>query len=239
MTELETLERSKMYMEKLANGIHPITGAVLPDEDVINDVRLSRCFFYIADILRQVIEHGGVVPQKKSTAKKLAFSLPVEARSAVDLSPSPIPASEIARRINELIDQETMSKLSYRAITDWLISIELLEETVSSSKKLTKRPTPQGESLGIFLETRTGHRGPYVVALYTPAAQQFVVDNLDAIIEFERSEKENHWQPWSREHDEALADLYGKGAPIKEIAMALKRSNTSIRARLKKLGLLS
>ena len=33
MTELETLERAKMYMEKLANGINPIDDTVIPDED--------------------------------------------------------------------------------------------------------------------------------------------------------------------------------------------------------------
>ena len=65
MTELETLERAKMYMEKLANGINPIDGSVIPDEDIVNNVRLSRCFFYVADVLRQVIENGGVTPQKK------------------------------------------------------------------------------------------------------------------------------------------------------------------------------
>ena len=64
MTELETLERAKMYLEKLANGINPVDGIPVPDEDVINNVRLSRCFFYVADVLRQVIENGGVSPQK-------------------------------------------------------------------------------------------------------------------------------------------------------------------------------
>ena len=59
MTDLETLELAKSYMEKLANGIHPITGTAIPDGDVVNDVRLSRCFFYVADVLRQVIERGG------------------------------------------------------------------------------------------------------------------------------------------------------------------------------------
>ena len=65
MTELETLERAKMYMEKLANGINPIDGSTIPDEDVVNNVRLSRCFFYVADVLRQIIDNGGVAPQKK------------------------------------------------------------------------------------------------------------------------------------------------------------------------------
>lgn len=52
MTEIETLERAKMYMEKLANGINPIDDAVIPDEDIVNNVRLSRCFFFVANVLR-------------------------------------------------------------------------------------------------------------------------------------------------------------------------------------------
>ena len=97
MTELETLERAKMYMEKLANGINPVDGIPVPDEDVINNVRLSRCFFYVADVLRQVIENGGVSPQKK--LKKVPFSLPVEKRSAFVFSTTPIPISEVSKRI--------------------------------------------------------------------------------------------------------------------------------------------
>ena len=49
MTELETMERAKMYMEKLANGINPIDDSAVPEADIVNNVRLSRCFFYVAD----------------------------------------------------------------------------------------------------------------------------------------------------------------------------------------------
>ena len=73
MTELETLERAKMYMEKLANGINPIDGSIIPEEEVINNVRLSRCFFYVADVLRQVIDNGGVAKEKK--INKIPFGL--------------------------------------------------------------------------------------------------------------------------------------------------------------------
>ena len=46
MTELEKMERAKMYLDKLANGIDPITDQELPDDTVLNNVRLARCFFY-------------------------------------------------------------------------------------------------------------------------------------------------------------------------------------------------
>lgn len=68
MTELEKIERAKMYMDKLANGINPIDGTMAPDDDLINNVRLSRCFFFVSDVLRQVIENGGT---KSAVNKKL------------------------------------------------------------------------------------------------------------------------------------------------------------------------
>ena len=235
MTELETLERAKMYMEKLANGINPIDGTVIPDEDVVNNVRLSRCFFYVADVLRQVIDNGGVTPQKRQ--KKEPFFLPINRRAAFEYSTVPIPVSEIASRLNALSTQENMAALGYAAIRNWLISLGMLDDTLDENGNTVKHPTPYGESIGIQLETRTGKNGSYFVVVYNVDAQHFVVDNLDAIIEFLNAKKENQGKPWSEEHDKQLRDLHQSGVPVKEMAMALRRNNHAIRSRLKKLGL--
>lgn len=234
MTELETLERAKMYMEKLANGINPIDGSMIPDEDVVNNVRLSRCFFYVANVLRQVIDNGGVTPQKKQ--KKEPFALPVEKRSAFQFSDAPIPISEVANRINALIDEETMKKLSYSAIRDWLISLNMLEDALNGEGKMVKTPTERGKHIGITREARTGRSGPYFVVVYNRMAQDFILDNLDAIIEFQNAILENQGTAWSKEHDDCLVDLYRKGTPISEIAVTLKRNSEAVRKRLQKLG---
>lgn len=235
MTELETLERAKMYMEKLANGINPIDGSVIPDEDIVNNVRLSRCFFYVSDVLRQVIENGGVTPQKK--IKKEPFSLTVEQREVFDFSAVPIPISEISKRINTLSTNENMSTLSYAVIRDWLMSLGMLEYALDGNGKNVVRPTPQGESIGIALEARNGANGPYFVVVYNLSAQHFILDNLDAIIDYNSVKAENQGQPWSPEHDSCLLDLHQKGVPIKEIAVTLKRGSGAVRSRLKKLGI--
>ena len=77
MTELEKIEYAKGFMDKLANGINPLDGTPIPDGDIVNNVRLSRCFFYVSDILRRVIENGGtelVRPPKSSKPKKKRLS---------------------------------------------------------------------------------------------------------------------------------------------------------------------
>ena len=67
MTELEIMQRAKVYMEKLAQGIDPISDQEIPEDSVLNNVRLARCFFYVSGVLEQVIANGGRVvstPQK-------------------------------------------------------------------------------------------------------------------------------------------------------------------------------
>ena len=113
MTELEKIEYAKSFIDKLANGINPIDGTQIPEGDIVNNVRLSRCFFYVSDILRQVIENGGVnAPQYVKRIKKLPFSLTEEQKTCLIASERSKSISEIADRLNELIDQEVMSKIS-------------------------------------------------------------------------------------------------------------------------------
>lgn len=235
MSERDSLERAKKYMETLANGINPLDGSQIPDDEVVNNVHLSRYFFYVADVLRQVIENGGISQQKKG--KKIPFNLPVENRNAFAFSNKPIPVSVIAERINHLIVNENMKKLPYRAIRDWLLSIEMLEEELNGDGKLTRRPTSQGENMGITLESRMGQNGTYFVVVYDLNAQHFIMDNLDAIVDYEHDKMENQGKPWLPDHDMCLRDLYAKGVPVPEIAVTLKRNSGAIRARLKKLSL--
>ena len=75
MTELETMQRAKMYLDKLAQGIDPITNQEVPEDSILNNVRLARCFFYVSDVLEQVIANGGVIGGKP---KLQAFSITME-----------------------------------------------------------------------------------------------------------------------------------------------------------------
>ena len=127
MTELEKIERARMYIDKLANGINPIDDTVVPDGDIINNVRLSRCLFFVSDVLRQVIENGGMRSAADRKPKKRPLEIPFEKRSQFAYSETPIPASEIAKRINTLAGNDTMQKLTYSGILAWLTEIGMME----------------------------------------------------------------------------------------------------------------
>ena len=244
MTELETMQRAKMYLDKLANGINPLNDQPVADGDCINQVRISRCLFFVSDILRQVIEHGGIAIKAEKT-KKAAFSISQGALQRFPISPTPIPVSEITKRINELIDPDSMKKLKYTSIMAFMVRSGFLAQAESADGKMIRYPTVEGASIGILSEERVGQNGTYHVTVYNTDAQQFILDNIDAVIEINNQKQTNkehdldlQGQPWTDNYDEVLVDLYRKNVPVSEIAVTLKRTEGGIRARLKKLGLI-
>jgi len=181
LNETEKLERAKMYMDKLAEGIDPINDKAMEDDEALNNVRLSRCFFYVSGILSQVIENGGAVGKPPSKSKKnlLPFSLTEEDIQRLETEDSAM-ITHFAEKINSLIDLELMNKLKYTDISKWLLEKGFFTENIVNGKK-RKSPTPAGIQLGISTETKEGRNGPYTATLYSRAAQQFIIDNLDQI----------------------------------------------------------
>lgn len=240
MTELEKMQRAKMYMDKLANGINPLNDLPAAESDVINNIRISRCLFYVSDILRQVIESNGVQSKEKSTKKP--FFLSVDSRKQFSFSATPISISEITKRINDLVNVDTYKKLKHTDITSWLIEINALEVCSTVDGKTVKKPTEQGKALGISTEKRIGRNGEYTVVLYNQEAQQFILDNMDTVIAIisdkSAGKPENQGLPWIPAHEECLVDLFQKNVPISEIAATLSRTETGIRDKLKKMGLI-
>lgn len=62
---IELLKHAKGYIEKMANGINPLTDEKIPDNELINNVRISRCLFYVNDILGEILENSGTMNKKE------------------------------------------------------------------------------------------------------------------------------------------------------------------------------
>lgn len=185
MTELDKLRKAKQCIESLAEGLDPFTGRPLPDQEIVNDVRVSRCLFFVSSLLQRQMEKK---PAGKNGTKP-EFRMSLEERERVEFSSQPICASELARRMNEAAQAEKGKKISYRRITDWLIEAGMMELVENKAGVPCRRPTAQGKQLGISVESRTGQNGLYQVVVYNENAQHFVVDNVDAIVAFAAEKK--------------------------------------------------
>ena len=165
----------------------------IPDSDIANHVRLSRCFFYVSDILRRVIENGGIAASEPKAArpKKQNFTLTEDARATLQASEDPISVSEIARHLNELIDSETTKKISAAKINGWLPEQGFLKTIKLANNKQRRMPTLNGTEIGIFTDERIGQFGKYITVLFSSSAQQFVYDHIDAIAQSLSEEDES------------------------------------------------
>lgn len=241
MNELEKLNRAKLYIDKLANGINPIDDSPIPDDDTINHVRIVRCLFYVSDILNTVIENGGFALPQKNIVNKSSHILTEELRTQLIPSSDSVFVSDIAEYLNDVLDKIYVKRISGASINRWLIAKGFLEEREIDGKR-NKYPTSHGSDIGIIAETRHGHYGDYTALLFSPAAQQFIFDNSDAIIHYRDTEKSapgtKHGQPWDENQDTQLITMYTEHQTISEMAAKLKRTKSAIRARLRRLGLL-
>lgn len=180
MTEQELLQRAKEYIDKLANGINPLTGEYVSENDVVNNVRIARCLFYVSDVLGRVLTKG--FPTKKQ--KKLPFFLSEEALSKLEYSETPLPITQFVQRINALIDENAMEKLSYKTVQGWLVQAGVLEEANGRYAKTKFCPTELGEQIGITIKERVNnYNSVYYVVYYELRAQKFIVNHLQELPE--------------------------------------------------------
>lgn len=119
------------------------------------------------------------IPTKRG---KLPFYISEEQLSHFEYSDTPIPVSEITRRINDLAEDERRKKFRATYITDWLVSINVLKIEELNGKPF-KLPTYDGTKLGLSVERREKDDGErYYITLYNRKAQAFVIDNLSGVI---------------------------------------------------------
>lgn len=184
MNEMEMLEKARLWTERMARGFDPVTEEAAGEADCINKVEVSRCLFYVCGVLDKVIAAGGAVKAGRGVKpKKRPFEITQEALDGFAFSKAPITISEMAKRINDLVDTETMAGLKYASLTAFLMRHGYLEETVRADGGRSKTPTERGRAIGITTEERSGMRGIYQVTVYDREAQQFILDNLDGVIE--------------------------------------------------------
>ena len=232
MTELEMIQRAKIYMEKLAMGINPLDDSPVPEEELINNVRLSRCFTFTAQMLGRM-----AAVQNKPAKKRALLYLDYDKRNQFEYSDVPITVSEISRRLNDLITDERMLRLGSSQITSWLSELELMHSEATPDGKYARYPTARGKEIGIVVKERTGTQGPYKVVLYNLEAQKFILDNLDSLIDMRNMRAEKRKQPWSANEDDMLKSLIDSKYPLIDITVQLRRSMESILKRVSELGL--
>lgn len=180
--DLELLKHANEYILKMANGINPLTNETVNENDLINNIKISRCLFYVNNILNNVILNNGINNSKRNI-KKIKFNIDKKDLEKYQYYEEDVPISKIVKNINILKTNENMSNLKVSDILKWLISIDVLIEKIDNGKK-HKEPTELGKSMGIYLEHRFGNYGSYDILMYKKNMQEFIINNFECILDF-------------------------------------------------------
>jgi hypothetical protein len=181
------LQRAKSYLAMLARGVDPIGGGAVPDDGVLNQERIKKCFEYVCAILQKVIDNGGKVV---SVREKRPFYLPEEKKGHVLLSDESVAIGEFVERVNRHIDNFSTKKLTGVSVMKWLLGRDYLAEMKVPVQTYKKTPILTLDARAIGLEMRehfveaTGKRRDEFVL--TRAGQQFLLDHINEIVSAKR-----------------------------------------------------
>ena len=175
--DLKLLEHAKGYIDALARGYNPLTGEEVPENEVINQVRISRCLYYVSDVLDEVLKQGGPRPEKQ---KKAPFDSAQLDFSSFSYFKNPVGITVFVSAVNDL-RPEYMSKLKLGAVTGWLEAQGYLRSEIVNDKK-RKRLAPAGAEIGLVEVLREGEYGSHYQVLYTESAQRFLIEHLPDIL---------------------------------------------------------
>ena len=194
MEKIELVERAKMYLKLLSDGVHPVTGDVIPGDSAFVDEKVKRCFSFISQILDEYIELSEKVEKLESekekttivVPKKQEFSITQEQCDNIRISKEPITVLSFMKNINSVIDSDSMEKLTSTRINKWLSKRGLVttEKVQTMVSKTVYKPSDFAMKIGIVEEEVVDKKSGEVKAQIKlgESAQLFIIENLEEII---------------------------------------------------------
>lgn len=179
MTELEKIAYAKGFIDKLAAGVDPTDGSLIPEGEVALNPRISKCFLYVSGILENIINNP-------SDAYKVSeWSASADVVSKIECSSFPVSISTFAKRINTALG--ATRKFTAYEINNWFLR-ECYMMHVMIGGGMANRPTEKGTAIGITADEYLGDGGRLRCRIRLDInAQCFVRNHLADIIELAKS----------------------------------------------------
>ena len=180
MEEKEKIMIAQEWVRKLANGINPLNGNAVEDNDIVNNVHISRCLFYVAEVLGKYVERR---PRHTSNAISDSLRTIPFASSAVQKEKynyvEAISVTSFAREIGKLVP-ENMQVPSNKIFMQWLVQKGLLLEAGENGRKW-KIASEKGNEIGIHSEDQERDGKVIHLTFYNREAQKYLLEHLDEI----------------------------------------------------------
>ena len=113
--------------------------------------------------------------------KRVKFSLTEDEKLKYPLDVTPVPVTEIARRLNGLIPPgSNIQQIYFKTIRDWFVREGYLQQAKDVLGKVSTTPSEKGTAAGIITEKRIGKNGEsYDAILYGVDVQKIVLEHVN------------------------------------------------------------
>ena len=194
MEKLELVERAKMYMKLLCDGVHPVTGEEIPTNSALADGKVKRCFAFISEVLDEYAELTERVERLEREKdkqvvvlqKKQQFTISREQCESIRLSREPLSVLAFMKNINSVIDSDTTEKLSSTRINKWLTDkgLVITDKVPTLVSKTVYKPSEFASRIGIVEEEVVDKKSGEVKSQIklSERAQLFIIENLEDIV---------------------------------------------------------
>ena len=174
MIDISKLRTAQDWIEKLANGVNPLTLEPVKEDDIVNNVHISRCLFFVSEIL------GKVKPSESRTKRERPFWMSAKDAERI-VTATPCGIAQFIKMVNKHISAD-MKPLSMVVVIKWLRNNGYLYEANIDDKHKTNLPTEKGIQLGITVSIQQNSEGQnYQRVLYDISAQRVLLSNIESI----------------------------------------------------------
>lgn len=179
MDKSEKLGQLKECICKIEEDITMSCKNGCPDKETLMNRNILECLKYISELLDDTIyESSSNTPQ---TRKR--FFITDEQREQLQITPN-AKVTDIANELNRVTQNNNTSKITTTWITEWLISVGILEINELSQRV----PTQTGREIGITSQLmQISYSKVQLVNYYPKNVQEFIYNNIKSIIDFHYS----------------------------------------------------
>jgi hypothetical protein len=178
-SEFDRIEKAKAVLQKIAKGIDPLTGEPIDGDSFLNDARIIRCFYFVSEILDNVL--NGAYSGRGN--KSLDFVITPEQKSSVRFSPGKIGVNEFSRNVNECLDLSRSKKLTGVELNRRLKKMGLLGEIPVENGRSRTTLNDSSPEYGFELERKSYNGVEYEMVVINDKGKKYLLDNIEAIME--------------------------------------------------------
>ncbi len=181
VSDFEKMDKAKTVLMKIAKGINPINGEPIKDESFLNDPKIIRCFYYITEVLDNVM-NGAYSRGGKLTH----FFISPEQKAMVVLPDGLIGVNEFSKQVNKCIDQSKSKNLTGVELNKRLKKMGVLgEETNTVTGKSRTVTNSSSKEYGFEMITRSFNGAEYEMVVINDTGKRYLMDHLEEIMSIE------------------------------------------------------